>query len=368
MAVFAKQHSQSAFFNLFPPPVFLAMPTVGMDVSDRTVKFVELKSDEAGLVPSRFGGAPLAEGGVVGGAIRNPDVLREGLLKLQRRHGFRFVRASLPEQQAYVFTTSIPVTKDEQQLSQMIEFKLEENVPIAPQNAIFGYDVLSTEEKEGGEMDVAVTVYPRKAVNQYVETFEAAGLTPLSLEIESQAIARAIIPRGDQATYLVVDFGETRSGLAIVRDELLSFTTTLEVSGRELTNAIEKEFGVEGKDIARIKNEQGIWAKGSKGQMHAAVIEVISRLTDEVERHHHYWESLARGKGEDQRKIQKILLCGGNANLAGLPEYMASSLKIPVERANVWLNAFSFEHFVPEMPFERSLSYATAVGLALRDA
>ena len=64
-------------------------------------------------------------------------------------------------------------------------------------------------------------------------------------------------------------------------------------------------------------------------------------------------------------KIDKIILCGGGANLAGLPEYLSFGVKIPAELANVWGNTISFEKTIPEIPFRKSLSYATAVGLAM---
>ena len=64
--------------------------------------------------------------------------------------------------------------------------------------------------------------------------------------------------------------------------------------------------------------------------------------------------------------IKEIILCGGDANLAGLTEYLTLTLKIPVKLANVWLNVFSFEEYVPEIEFNKSLKFATAVGLALK--
>jgi Tfp pilus assembly PilM family ATPase len=69
----------------------------------------------------------------------------------------------------------------------------------------------------------------------------------------------------------------------------------------------------------------------------------------------------------DERKIEKVILCGGSANLMGLPEYLSESLSIPTERARVWQNAFSLESFVPPITQRYSLGYATAIGLALHD-
>ena len=67
----------------------------------------------------------------------------------------------------------------------------------------------------------------------------------------------------------------------------------------------------------------------------------------------------------DAFAIEKIILCGGDANLLGLTDYLSASLKIPVERADIWTNIDYRDGFIPEIEFNDSLRYATAVGLAL---
>ena len=52
----------------------------------------------------------------------------------------------------------------------------------------------------------------------YLELFQGTGLTPLSFEIEADAIGRAVIPAGDKGTYMVMDFGKNRSGIYIVSE------------------------------------------------------------------------------------------------------------------------------------------------------
>ena len=68
----------------------------------------------------------------------------------------------------------------------------------------------------------------------------------------------------------------------------------------------------------------------------------------------------------ESTKKYKIILCGGSANLAGLPEYLSSNMNIVVEVANVWANTFSLNDIVPDISQPQSLSYATTVGLALK--
>ena len=70
---------------------------------------------------------------------------------------------------------------------------------------------------------------------------------------------------------------------------------------------------------------------------------------------------------KEGKTISKILLCGGGANLKGLPETLSSAVKIPVSVGNPWVNVLpNAIKEVPGLSFKESVSYSTAFGLALR--
>lgn len=352
--------------HFFPPPQFLSMPAAGLDVSDSSVKFVEFKTGLRGTKLHRWGSRSFPRGTIVGGKIQDIKVLAQELAQLKAEYGLMFVHASLPEQQAYFFKTEIPLDIKASRIRQVIEFKLESNVPIPIQDAVFDYDLI--EPRKGSEhIDVGVTVYPRDAVEKFTSALMQAGLVPLSLEIEAQAIERAVVPTYDEGTHMVVDFGETRTGVAIVHRSMLVFTSTLEVRGRELTKAIVDHLKIEPKEAEQFKNESGLVKNSGNADLSAILMSTASALKAEIERHYAYWESRQKDGDSHLGSIESITLCGGNANLAGLPEFLSESLQIPVERANVWRNVFSFDEMVPEIDFAHSLSYATATGLALRE-
>ena len=216
----------------FPPPRFLEMPAVGIDISDFSVKFAELKKTNDGMVLRKYGGSKIPPGIVVSGSIVKANELRDILSSLKDKYELGLVRASLPEEKGYMFATRIPKMKDDD-IKGALEFKLEENVPISPSEVIFDYDVVDTADKSVGDLvDVVVSVFPRKEVQNYTRLLQDAGLTPLSLEIEAQATARAIVPHKDTGTYLVVDFGRSRSGICA-----FSFPCERASSGRDIRSA-----------------------------------------------------------------------------------------------------------------------------------
>jgi Tfp pilus assembly PilM family ATPase len=65
--------------------------------------------------------------------------------------------------------------------------------------------------------------------------------------------------------------------------------------------------------------------------------------------------------------VTRAILVGGNATVRGLPEYLAASLKIPVELGDVFRNLAPRGEWLPPLDYTESLAYGTAVGLALRN-
>jgi cell division ATPase FtsA len=113
-----------------------------------------------------------------------------------------------------------------------------------------------------------------------------------------------------------------------------------------------------------MKYKYGLDQESKAENIFPAVINGISVLRDEINKQYAYWETHdENNKGHEP--INHIILCGGEANLAGLSDYLELSMKMKVENANVWVNVLKTEDKIPEMSFEESLSYATVIGLSL---
>src|SRR3954466_10260936 len=88
---------------LLPPPAYLLMPAVGVDVSDRSIKYAKLIADDDGYELGSFGEMPLPAGIVESGQIVDAEKLSSALRELKKNVGLSFVRAALPEEQVYFF-------------------------------------------------------------------------------------------------------------------------------------------------------------------------------------------------------------------------------------------------------------------------
>lgn len=332
-----------------------------LDISENSVKVLSLKQTKEGQVPEFFEERRIAPGIISDGGVQDPVALAKVLVALKRKCGIRFVRMALPEEKAYLFQTTVPRAENKTQLQNSIEFQLAEHVPLPPEEAIFDYDIV---RERGGQVEVSVTVFPKKVIAQYQDVLRKAGITPVAFELEGQAIAHAVVPRGDERTYMIVDFGRARSGISIVKSGVVGFTSTIDVGGNELTRAIMKYFNVDEAEAQKIKNTKGLVRSPENEQVYDTLMNTVSALRDEINRHLVFWNNKDANQ-DPADKVGAVILCGGNAALKGLPEVLSAGLKMPVEVADVWRNAFTYEAHIPPMSYEEGLSYATAVGLAL---
>ena len=248
-------------------------------------------------------------------------------------------------------------------MREFLEFRLEENVPLSPRDASFDYAIVGN-DSENNEHRIVVAVYAKETIESYYEACSIAALTPLAFEIEAQAIARAAIPRANKGTYMIVDFGKTRMGIGIIYNNNLMYTSTIELSGAQMSADMRKIIGdVAESELTEIKNTKGLTHTLENEPVAKVLEKYADDIADELAIRMHYWDS--RGIDPEGRKIKKVLICGGSSNLLGLPEFLTKKLKTPTERAQVWTNVMDLEEKIPPVSRRYSYGYATAIGLAL---
>lgn len=352
---------KNSYNTFFPTPSYLAMNSFGVDISDESLKFMELKTTRKGIKVGKHGERKIPPGVIEGGKIIDPKRMEDILSSLRRDEGIKSVRVSLPEEQIYLFKLILDKAGLDS-VRESIELSLEEHIPIPAQDAIFDYGVINENEKN---IELKVLAIPKNVIGNYLSVFKNSSISVQSFELEAQAIARAIIKKDDMETYMIVDFGEKRTGISIVSRGFVLFTSTVDIGGTILTKAIQKNFKVTLEEADRIKKEYGLQRNVANKETFAVLLNSVSMLRDEVSKHFVYWHTHKDEEGRDNPMIKKILLCGGDSNLIGLSEYFAVSLKTKVEMANVWVNITNVEEHVPDVSFKRALSFGAAIGLAL---
>jgi type IV pilus assembly protein PilM len=359
----------SVLSHIFPTPIYLTMPCVGVDISDTSLKYMSFHPSTWSKKERKieqWGDIPIPNGVVQRGQVLEPGQLVSVLKEFRSEAGAEFVRVSLPEERAYLFETDIRRSTPVNEVRGLLEFRLEENVPIPSKDVYFDYTILPTSEDKRS-VQVAVAAYPKETIQHYYEACIEAKLRPVSFEVEAQAMARSVVPADVKGAIMLIDFGKTRTGVGIVYKGILLYTSTIDVGGDFLSQAMRRVIGedVSDSELTDLKNTQGLVRGVDSADVYEALLGTTSVIKEELITRMQYWH--LRNGNSEERRISTVMLCGGSANLKGLPAYLTENLGVPTVRGNVWENTFSLENTIPPIDRQHSFGYATAIGLALRN-
>jgi type IV pilus assembly protein PilM len=361
-----------------------------LDVSDLSLKIAKLKKKGDFFDLASFSEEKIEPGIVKNGKIKKEDELVEAIKdSLTKVRGEKLktknVIASLPEEKAFLEVIQMPRLPKED-LRSAIVYEAENYIPLSVEEVYLDFQVIPPAEGQLDHLDVLLTALPKEIVDSYLTCFEKAGLQTVALEIESLAVARALIK--DETTnspVLLIDFGASRTGFVVFSGRSVRFTFSIPVSSQGFSEAISKSLGVDLAEAERLKIKYGLAKKiqlkikeklekkVKKGEVFDALIPALTDLVQQIEKYLHYYQTHisdgnlpASGKG-----VEKILICGGGAKLKGLPSFLSSQLKIPVEIGNPWVNILPADIQPKEQALiyekEESLNYTTVLGLALRE-
>ncbi len=343
---------------------------MGLDLSDLSVKFIRFDERGGSSIEVRYAGSvELAPGIVVNGNIEKPKELSAILSDLKTDDGRKirdnFVVTSLPEEKGFIQILRLAKVKSEN-LEAAVRWELESAVPLPIEEIYFDYEtVLSAAHSD--HTDVFMLAYPRSVVDSYASVLRGAGLVPVALELESQAVVRALINPMELLPTLVIDIGATRTSFVLAANGGIIHTSTMAISGQSFEDEIAKSLGVSREKARELKVTLGLSVKKGGGEVARALAGTLQLLIEEILRHIEFYRDHAKDRGEAGDNIEKIVLTGGDSNLIGIESYLARSLKVLVERGNPFGRALArMGETTPPIPANAAHAYTTAIGLALR--
>ncbi|MFH1187251.1 MAG: type IV pilus assembly protein PilM [bacterium] len=353
---------------------------IGLDISDTSLKFVQLKK-RAGLKFGKlsnkktieklevncYNSIKLPPGLIINGEIKNQDEVAAQINKLlSGAKGGKITNknavAVLPQTQTFIKLLQIPKTPEEE-MREKISEEIVKHVPLILDEVYIDWQIINRGEKE---LDVLVGAAPKKIVDQYIKILEQASLQPIALEIEAASICRCLIPEADKNendsnAYLIIDLGANRSSLIVCSQKTVYFTINAPISGNAITKQIADSLKIDINKAQKAKQICGLDKNKCKGIMEGILNDMINNLIDHIQQAVSFFQS-----NYPQKQIQKIILCGGGGNFLEIDKVLFGYLKIPVIKGNAWIKVEQNKNDKYNLLNNDSLSYATAIGLALR--
>ena len=148
--------------KLFYPPDYLSLPAAGIEICNKSIKYIELFNKNGAYSIKNFGEVLLLPNTVKDGDILNKNALIKALVEVKKNISSDFVKVSIPEEKTYVFDTRIPKEIDSD-IRNVLEFKIEENVPLKLEEVFFDYEIVNDNNSPKDKV-LNVSVIPQKVI------------------------------------------------------------------------------------------------------------------------------------------------------------------------------------------------------------
>jgi type IV pilus assembly protein PilM len=321
----------------------------------RAKKLVGLKIGGSQLAAARVinNGSPelvqvaredLDHGMVVGGELREPELLAEQLRAFFRKHKLprQGVRLGIANNRIGVRIFEIAGIDDPKQLENAIRFRAQEVLPIPIEEAVLDFQVLGDRvDDEGNKVRrILLVVAYRELIDRYVSACKKAGIRLSGIDLEAFALLRALAGTGadDQpapgdAAVVVVAIGHDRSTFAVSDGRVCEFTRVLDWGGGTLDVAIARELDAAPSEVEPFKRELSLAVdnvpEGLTPEQATAAREAVRRqlsgFARELVSSLQFYQNQPGSLG-----IGEIVITGGTAHLQGLADELQKLIGVRV--------------------------------------
>lgn len=325
----------SSIQKYIPIPKTMAFEHAGIDIGIGHVRHISFKQSPKGISIKHFGVLEIKEDlDRTKPLIENSDLI-DILKKIQKETGYKYAEASLPEDLVYIYTTEVDMA-DESTMRTQIEFRLEENVPVKVEEAVFDVThVLSMPQTN--KVLVSVAVVPKKVVEDYMAVFREAGMEVVSFLVQNQALAKTLIAKDDSDPYCIVTVERKNIIVSVVSAGIVLYTSTIEQSVFKENLELER-------------------------------IEILQEMVREVYKVIFFWFSyIEKNPQYGFKPLKAILLSSTHRDIleSDFASMITRELSSEVRIGDVWINIHIENNEIPQICKKDSYQYATAIGLAM---
>ncbi len=340
---------------------------IGLDITTSSIKLIELAKSGDSFRVEAYAAEATPQNSVTEQAIVDAQAVGEAVRRCIKRSGTRLreVAIAISGDVAITKVIQMPRHLRQAELEAQVEMQADQYIPFPMEEVSYDFEVLGPSDKEPDSNDVLLVATRTENVEQRQTAVNSAGLTARIVDVEAFALENACrlmthqMPDGGIDRFVaVVDFGATSTTFSVLRNLKVVYTRDFAFGGQQLTEEIMRVYGLSMEEAGRAKKEGGLPAN-----YQAEVLDpFIDDMTQQVSRSLQFY--LASASGREQP--EKILVCGGCANIAGAAEMIASRVGIPAEKGDP-LGQMKLSSRARAQAVQRdATALLTACGLALR--
>jgi type IV pilus assembly protein PilM len=340
---------------------------LGLDITTSSVKLIELSMAGGQYRVESYAAEPTPHNAINEKAIVDAEAVGEAIRRAVKRSGAKSREAAVAISGDAAITKVIQMPKNlnEADLEGQVEMQADQYIPFPMEEVSYDFQRIGPSEKDPEMLDVLLVATRTENVEQRQAAVQAAGLTAKLVDVEAFALENACkllthqMPDGGiDRTIAVIDFGASSTTFSVLKDLKVIYTRDFAFGGQQLTEEIMRTYGLSMEEAGRAKKEGGL----PSNYQPEVLDPFIDDMTQQVSRSLQFY--LASGSGREQP--EKILVCGGCANIVGVDDVIASRVGIPAERGDPLGQMKLSSRAKAQAVKKDATALLTACGLALR--
>lgn len=343
-----------------------ARSLVGIDISSTSVKLIELSRAGGRFKVQAYAVEPLPVGAVVERNIAEPEGVGQALARALVKSGSTARHASVAVAGSAVITKTIELqaglSDDEMEIQVKVE--ADQYIPYPLEEVAIDFEVQGMSLRSPDRVEVLLAACRKESVEVREAALALAGLAARVVDIEAFALERAcalLTPHvaSDQGTPVValVDIGATTTMLSVLRSGRIIYTREQLFGGRQLTEAIQRRYGLSVEE-AELAKKQGGLPDDYPGEVLQSFMEAVAQ---QISRSLQFF--FAAGQFH---KVDCILLAGGTASLSGLDHLVQQRLATATLLTNPFADMVISSRIDANALASDAPALMIACGLALR--
>ena len=347
----------------------------GLDISNTSVKVVELKHGPSKPQLVAYGGMLLPAGAMQSDSSVDTQNVSNAVKQVIKKSKIQSNQVVAALSGSAVFTSIITMPNmPKGELADSIKWQAKQYVPSPLDEVILDWHVIGpvgdsrpkgpgpqTADAAQSEIEVMLIAAPVALVRKYMGIIEGAGLKPLALEIEPLALARSVVGVRDEPV-IVLDIGQASSEISIVEDGVVRLNRNTTAGGGALTRAISQTLSIDPNRAEQFKRDFGLNQGKLEGQIPKAVKPVMETMVTEIRRSLDFYRDQPNSSGE----VAQMLVVGGTARMPELLPFLSSTFGLEVKIGDPWANV-NYAAGLKDKLTELAPSFSVTVGLAMRE-
>lgn len=316
-----------------------AQKVLGIDISSTAVKLLELSMSGDRCRVESYGVEPLPPNAVVEKNISDVEGVGDAIARLvsRTRPSIKLVAVAVSGSAVITKVIEMDASLSEDEMENQIKSEADQYIPFPLDEVRMDFWVIGPLEGSPDRVEVLLAASRIENVDLRVDAVQASGQLKVQVvDVEAFALERAfqaVIPQlpnhEELETIAVFDIGATMTTLSVLHGGRTVYTREQLFGGKQLTEEIQRRYGISMEEAGLAKKTGELpddYESEVLQPFKEAIVQQVNR-------------SLQFFYGSTQfNEVDYIVLAGGSASIAGLPELIQEKIGAGCSVANPFVD------------------------------